>query len=1248
MVKSYQKHNDEHQKLIDSKQSSDDNQDDCQIKHSSRLQWAESSWTRYFHMLFWWWISPLLFLGYKRSITEDDLDGLPHKDKSSVLLQRLKLYEWSSTWKIMMKEFWKEYISVGIVGILYLTVRVTQPLLLRQIVINSRNTAESSLPVLVCAVSLSLCVLFQALLDHLLHFYSLRIGVRMRNALISLISMRSLSIKATMWHHIDIGRIINLVANDAYKFEDVFSRFYFILEGPLEIFVTFGLLCWIMHPLPIFIGFLVCFLSVLVSLLSGHYFGRYRSTTLSYSDKRLRAFNEFIHGSQIIKMYNWEKPIEVRITQIRDNEVFSLRHVCYLRTINIIQSSTLIPLLALTIFGSAWLLGYPLDPADSFAAIAFFGLMRSQFMFLMPLITEKLGDLKTSSARIDSFFHLVTTENQHLTSHTSAFDSQHKGRVIMSNASFSWYDNKLCLSSLNITIEPGTLVGITGPVGSGKSSLLAAILGEMNLIDGQLNTHHSSFSYAPQLPWIFSDTLRSNILLNQTYDEERYRNVIYACCLDVDLTLFGSSGDLTMIGERGVNLSGGQKARVSLARALYADADIYMIDDPLAAVDHTVAKQIYERCIGPNGLLKNKTRLLVTHQTQFFHEVDQLIFLSNGCIDEHGCLNENMMPKEETEEKEASELACMINENISSPDTDSIIAEETPTQSSISWSICLRLFATSPLGSFGFGLLIVLNTIVHVFYHGGNYWVSLWVKQSNVDQQHQVIFPYVYFGLIMVTVSADILRTFYYYYLILHGTNNLHNSMLKGLLRTSIQFFERHPSGRILQRASRDQQVMDEMLPVILFGALDSLSMSLGSIVMICFVRPYILLLFIGLLPFFVLLNKFYVRSRIQLKRLESVTRSPIYDLLSSSLNGLPIIRAFRIQNHLTTLFAERIDRNTRAYINMQGALRWFALRLGLASFVNVFLITIVLVIYRKSIDSSLLALCLSYVISIPRSFQATIQLWQDVSFLMVSAERINEYAQLSSEEDLGGHQGLVYTSPTWPKDGTIEFRGYSLSHRSGLDPVLKNINLKIESGKKIGIIGRTGAGKSSLFKGIFRFIHRSNINGQILIDNIHISRITLKHLRSHLSIIPQQSILFSGTLRYNLDPFDTYSDDECWLALEDVQMKKFVRGHIDGLQMLISESGSNLSVGQCQLICIARAMLKKSKILLIDEATANVDSETDAIIQSIFATKFVDRTVLTIAHRLNTVSKCDLLLVLDEGVVVNFDRTMNILEQYL
>ncbi|CAF4073539.1 unnamed protein product [Rotaria sordida] len=913
---------------------------------SSRLEWAESSSTRFLHVLCWWWIKPMLYVGYKRQLTVDDLDDIPHVDKALV---------------------------------------------------------------------------------------------------------------------------------------------YF-----------------------------------------GRKFGQYYEITAACTDKRIQAFSELIHGCHVVKMYNWEKPLEARIVKMREHELASIRRTSRFRAANLIQMFLSTSLLALVMFGSAWLLGYPLNIANVFPALSFLSIMRLNFIYYLPLALEKISIAKSASKRIDSFMRLTMNQDNQFPLFASLINEQQKGNIMISNGSFSWHNEIPCLLLSDLTVEQATFVGIVGPVGSGKSSLFAAILGEMNLIDGQLNTNNSSFSFAAQSPWIFEDTLRNNILLNRPFDQQRYRNVIYACCLDDDISVFGSSGDLIMIGENGLNLSGGQKARVSLARALYADVDIYLLDDPLSAVDRKVAKQIYERCIGPYGLLKNKTRLLATHQTEFLNESHQIIFLSHGHIDKQSCLNENRIRENDVNKNEISKLANLFDDHESMDDSQSIIIGEKPLNDGSKWSTWYHLFTAPPFGRIGFCLLIVVLLLGEALSDAANYWLSICLKQSGIDQSISMRLVYIYFGLIMMTVIVEVIRANYYFTIVLNGSNNFHNNMLRGLLYTSIQFFESNPSGRILNRATKDQYIIDELLPPIL---------------------------------------------------LEATT-----------------IQLVHIHDH-TKLSAA--------------------------------------------------ALSLTYAIYIAIVLNWSVRQLSEADMMMISGKRIDEYSHLPREDDKGSHKGLVKTSPKWPTHGKIEFRNYSLRHRLNLPYAIRNINLFIESNQKIGIIGRTGAGKSSLFKGILRLVNRSCVDGEIFIDDVDISRLTLNHLRSCLSVIPQQPILFNGTLRYNLDPFDHYSDEECWMALEDAQLKQFVKNHSAGLLMPIGESGKTLSVGQCQLVCIARAILKKSKIVLIDEATANIDQKTDDLIQTVLKNKFQDRTILTIAHRLNTVAKHDRILVLDKGMIANFDTPRNILHSY-
>ena len=536
---------------------------------------------------------------------------------------------------------------------------------------------------------------------------------------------------------------------------------------------------------------------------------------------------------------------------------------------------------------AAWAIGNPLKISDVLVVLAFYGQLRMTVIKLFSISIERLSDIQVALERMESFIKLDTKYDE-ISPMSDANQEEQKGTIVMHEASFSWHHTDVYLSTLSFKIQLGSFVGIVGPVGSGKSSLFAAILSQMNQISGHFNAHGSSFSYAAQTPWIFADTIRANVLLGKPIDQHRYTSVLHACCLDVDLSQIGPSGDMTMIGEKGVNLSGGQKSRVSLARALYADADIYLLDDPLACVDSIVAKRIYEHCISPRGLLKNKTRLLVTHLTQFLNESDQIIIFQDGRIRAQGHFNQLMHEHEVIDHREimieedtsVSPMILDIKQFIS--DTQPIITKETSETGVIGWSLWYSLFTAPPLGVFGLFPMILLLIATQFLYNGTNLWLSVRSRQIEMDAQREFSVALIYLMLTMMILITCLGSGVCFFYVVSNGSNYLHDKMLTGLLFTSLRFYESNPSGRILNRVSKDQQVIDEILSVIMFEAVQTLMWTVGLIVVICIVNPWITLLLLPLLPTFFILRRFYLRSSLQLKRMESVTRSPIYEVFGS------------------------------------------------------------------------------------------------------------------------------------------------------------------------------------------------------------------------------------------------------------------------------------------------------------------------------------------------------------------------------
>ncbi|CAF4026761.1 unnamed protein product [Rotaria sordida] len=1026
-------------------------------RKQSGLEWAYSSWTRWISVVLWWWVKPILSLGYRRTIVDKDLEDIPVNDKCSVLLDKVNCdsTKWPGTWNVIRQAFLKDYLLIVVFIVPYSAARIAQPLIIRETVLYIKG--QTKLPTYagyLLAIAISICSVLQVILMHQIFFHGRRIGMRVRNYLSSIIYKHLLTLNTASLHNTTAAQTINLIANDASKFEDLGMFFYYFWATPVEALVMFGLI-WRIIDLPTLFGYAILILYVPMQLIFSKLFGQYRAATMKYTDNRIQTVHEIVNGCQIIKMYNWEKAMERRVREARHCEFSNIFKSSCLRALNIGLNFASLPLISLATFGSSWLMGLPFISEDIFTVMSFFALIRMPITAYFPYTIEKLSEARISAKRIDQFLQLETLVDKR--------DKEQKEKgddaIIMENASFSWKDYS-CLSDLNGTIQVGTLVGIKGATGAGKSSLLAAILGEMNLTNGKLRQYVNSISYAPQSAWIFADTIRANILLGKPMNEERYKNVIKASCLDIDLRNFGEAGDLMMVGDKGVNLSGGQKARISLARALYTDADLYLLDDPIAAVDPKVAKKIFDECIGPRSLLREKTRIFVTHQIHFLIEADQTIVLKNGRIDElhikQSTLNERSNVTTEVDSTDKNQTDWTLNTAVT--DINSIVQDEMSTDGAVNWHVWLELFTAPPLRWFGFILLIVLIFAAEALFDATNRWLAIWSEKVEKCERSSLDAS-IYLGLTLGTLFIALLRAFYMFYILLSGATYFHNRMLKGILYTSLRFFESNPGGRILNRASKDQQVLDESLPLTVIDTIQMTMTILGSIVIIGIINPWVLLILIPLIPAFWWIRRFFLRSSCQLKRLESVTRSPIYTLFSSSLDGLTSIRAFNVQADFMDMFMERIDTNSRAYFLLIAAGRWFGLRLDLMASLLTLITSILAVAVRGQIDHSALALSLTYCLTIVDLFQWAIRQSAEAETYMTSAERVHEYGQLVRETGKKEHEskGLIQPPNDWPSRGIIEFRNYTFRYRPELNSVLKNLNLRIESKEKIGVIGRTG-----------------------------------------------------------------------------------------------------------------------------------------------------------------------------------------------
>ncbi|KAJ3410262.1 hypothetical protein HDV05_003988 [Chytridiales sp. JEL 0842] len=822
--------------------------------------------------------------------------------------------------------------------------------------------------------------------------------------------------------------------------------------------------------------------------------------------------------------------------------------------------------------------------------------------------------------------------------------------------------SRLTLENINIAIPPGSLVAIVGAVGSGKSSLLSSIVGQLKPAHPSTRVIFSgSVGYVPQQAWIMNSTLRDNILFGLEMDEEKYQKAVEVCALKRDLEIL-AGGDMAEIGERGINLSGGQKQRVSLARLVYFDSDIVLLDDPLSAVDTHVGKYIFENCIC--GALKNKTRLLVTHQLHFASKCDIIITMKNGKISEMGSYSdlitargefctlmqnyggvdddEAASPSEEEKKDEKASESLVVEDDKrgpvavvkpGGPGQELMKAEDRATgalENSVFVSFAIAM------GGVGFvGILVFCLLLTQVTRVANDLWLVKW-SSGDISGFNQMQYMWTYFGLGM----SQAVSLFIFSALVAIGATtaakHLQQDALRRIVRTPIRFFDTNPMGRIINRFSRDQDIVDNTLPdaIRLFSL--TFATAFGTFGLVAFATSG--WFFVGLLPMLIIyyfVQDIYRSSARELKRLDALTRSPLYAHITESMSGVATIRAYGEQDRFLKKTDDLIDGNNMPYYLQATGQRWLGMRLESIGNVLVFVTALFSVLSAKTISPALIGLALSYVLQVTQLLSLCIRQYTEAEVQLVSIERLHYYAKKIVTEAppiLKDNR----PPPNWPSDSTVEFDGLSMRYQEDLPLVLRDLTFSTRPNEKIGIVGRTGSGKSSLIMALFRMVEASA--GRIVVDGVDINKIGLYDLRSRLSIIPQDPILFSGTIRSNLDPFNEHTDLEIWEALGASGMKEAVSEMEGVLEAPVTAAGDNLSVGQRQLMCLARALLRKPKLIVLDECTANVDFETDSKIQIALRENLKNATILTIAHRLNTIIDSDRVLVLDNGQILEFD----------
>lgn len=1275
-----------------------------------------------------WWITRMMVTGYRRPLEEKDLWSLNPEDRSHLVVPQLVTRWNNECQKVKRTEqkvlhspkrvshpenkegrpveeseilivkspqktkepslLWALCLTFGpyfLISCLYKIIQdilmFVGPEILRLLIRFVNDSSAPSWQGFFYTALLFICTCVQSLILQRYFHVCFVSGMRLRSAIIGAVYRKALVISSAARRTSTVGEIVNLMSVDAQRFMDLITYINMIWSAPLQVVLALYFLWQNLGP-SVLAGVAVMVLMVPVNAVIAMKTKTYQVAQMKSKDSRIKLMNEMLNGIKVLKLYAWELAFRDKVSEIRESELKVLKKAAYLGAMSTFTWVCAPFLVALSTFSVYVLIDEKniLDAQKAFVSLALFNILRFP-LNMLPMVISSMVQASVSLKRLRVFLSHEELQEDSV-EHKAVADSPNS--ISMEDAVFSWSRSESpTLKKLSLCIPECSLVAVVGHVGSGKSSLLSALLGEMDKLEGSVSVK-GSVAYVPQQAWIQNSTLKENIMFGQEKREAWYQKVVEACALRPDLEIL-PAGDETEIGEKGVNLSGGQKQRVSLARAVYCDRAVYLLDDPLSAVDAHVGKHIFDQVIGPQGLLKDKTRVLVTHGLSYLPQVDLILVMVEGQITEMGSYQQLMdtdgafaeflrtySAGEQTDNKESALTSGTkalengsvpalvgsptlstssnhtekenqpLNKKPKNPEggklTEADKASTGQVKLSVFWSY---LKAIGVLLSIISVLLFFTHHLVSLF---SNYWLSLWTDDPviNGTQPNRTMRLGVYGGL---GLSQGVAVFGYSLAMSIGGilaSRHLHQSMLYDVLRSPMSFFERTPSGNLVNRFAKEMDTIDSVIPSILKMFMGSMFNVVGSCVIILIATPLVALIIpvLGLLYFFV--QRFYVASSRQLKRLESVSRSPIYTHFNETLLGTSVIRAFGEQRRFIQESDQRVDHNQKAYYPSIVANRWLAIRLEFVGNVIVSSAALFAVIARDSLSPGIMGLSISYALQLTASLTWLVRMSSDVETNIVAVEKVKEYSDTEKEAEWKLEPSSVPAG--WPTEGCIDIKGFSLRYRRDLEPAIRNISISIQGGEKVGIVGRTGAGKSSLTLGLFRIIEAAE--GQIFIDGMDISKLGLHELRSRITIIPQDPVLFSGSLRMNLDPFDSYSDEEVWRALEYSHLKSFVSSLPDKLNHECSEGGENLSVGQRQLLCLARALLRKTKVLVLDEATAAVDMETDNLIQSTIRSQFEDCTVLTIAHRLNTIMDYTRVLVLEKGEMAEFDSPSNLTAQ--
>ncbi|XP_042010090.1 ABC transporter C family member 3-like [Salvia splendens] len=1225
------------------------------------------------------WMSPLIAQGYKKALDLEDVPQLAGLDAARgafpVLNDTLESYSRGSSRvtagmlaKGLLFTARREVVISGICVLIYTLASNVGPYLIDIFVqyLNGNRHFANEGYILVSAFTIA--KMFERFAQRHWFFKVQQAGYRARAALVAKIYNKGLTLSCKSKNEHTTGEIINFMAVDAERIGD----FCWYVHDPWMLVLRIILALIILYK-DLGLASIAALAATVVVMLANVPLGKleekFQDGLMKSKDKRMKATSEVLRNMRILKLQAWELRLLSRIQELRSVETRWLARYLYTSAFTAFLFWGAPTFVSVVTFGACVLMGIPLESGKILSAVATFRILQEP-IYNLPDTIAMIVQTKVSLDRIASFLSLDdlppdVVEKLPFGSSDIAIE------VIDGNFSWDASSSSPTLRDITFRVSRGKRVAVCGKVGSGKSSLLCSVLGEIPKISGAVSLSGTK-AYVAQSAWIQSGKIEENILFGKEMDRQRYNRILEACSLNKDLEIL-PFGDQTVIGERGINMSGGQKQRIQIARALYQDADIYILDDPFSAVDAHTGTHLFNECI--MGLLNSKTIIYVTHQVEFLPSADLILVMKDGRIKQAGRYNDILRPGSDfmeligAHEEALSSLDTISTEKsangegssstnakpvLQQPESEKhgndnnneetkgqLFQEEERVKGSglsVYWN-----YITTAYGGLLAPVALLAQIVFQVLQIGSNYWMALATPVSEDEAPpvggSTLILIYVALSIgsafcILGRALSDVTISY-------KTAKILFDKMHLCIFHAPMSFFDSTPSGRILNRVSTDQSTVDLNMGIISDFSFAVIQL-VGVVAVMAQVSWQVFIIFIPVVTICILLQRYYIAAARELARLCGVSKAPVIQHFSETLSGAIIIRSFDQESRFLDISLRLIDGYSRPKFHVAGAMEWLCLRLDVLSLMTFTSALIFLVTLPKgTIDPSIAGLAVTYGLNLNMYQAKVVYNLCIVENKIISVERILQYISLPSEPPLVIESNRPQSC--WPTQGEVNIQDLQVRYGPHLPFVLRGLTCTFFGGKRTGIVGRTGSGKSTLIQTLFRIVEPTV--GQILIDGINISAIGLHDLRSKLSIIPQDPTMFEGTVRTNLDPLEEYTDEQIWEALDKCQLGDEVRKKPEKLDFAVSENGENWSVGQRQLVCLGRVLLKKSKIIVLDEATASVDTATDNLIQQTLRNHFCESTVITIAHRITSVLDSDMVVLLDNGLLKEYETPEKLLE---